>query len=304
MSQHIPQSSPPPSSQNLPLSGPTPSSTPSPFSPIGLIIIAIVTTQIGSAFAKTLFPQVGPAGVVFLRVSLAAIALLLLWRPRWTAETRRHWWLLARFGAALAMMNFSFYLAIERLPIGIAVAIEFLGPLGLATIKSRRWIDGFWVTLAAIGIILLTPWGGFEVDPIGVLFALVAASCWAAYIVFSAQTGQALPGGQGLAWAMAMGAVMLLPIGIAGAGTNMLKPSLIGMGLGLALLSSVIPYSCEMEALRSLPVYVVGILLSLEPVAAAITGWLILGEILTVRAMVAIVLVAIAAAGVSRPQTS
>ena len=271
---------------------------------MGLMAIAIITTQMGSAFAKGLFSQAGPAGIVFLRVGLAAIALLLLWRPRWTADTQNHWWLLARFGAALSMMNFSFYLAIERLPIGIAVAIEFVGPLGLAAFQSRRWIDGLWVVLAAIGIILLTPWGGFEVDPLGIVFALIAATCWVAYIVFSAQTGQALPGGQGLAWAMAMGAVILLPIAIVGAGTKVFNPGLIGLGLGLALLSSVIPYSCELEALRSLPVYVFGILLSLEPVAAAITGWLVLGEVLTVRAMVAIVLVSIAAAGVSRPQSS
>lgn len=268
------------------------------------MLIAIMTTQMGSAFAKALFPQIDPAGIVLLRVGFAAIALLLMWRPRWTIETQRHWGLLVQFGTALSMMNFSFYLAIERLPIGIAVAIEFLGPLGLAAVKSRRWIDSLWVALAAIGIILLTPWGGFEADPVGILFALIAASCWAAYIVFSAQTGQALPGGQGLAWAMAIGAVILLPIGIAGAGTSLLNPAIIGMGLGVAVLSSVIPYSCELEALRSLPVYVVGILLSLEPVAAAVTGWLVLGEVLTGRAMVAIILVAIAAAGVSRPQSS
>lgn len=282
----------------------SPSLAKPPVSPLGLMLIAILTTQIGSAFAKALFPLIGPAGMVLLRVGLAAIALLLLWRPRWTRETQQHWWLLVRFGTALSMMNFSFYLAIERLPIGIAVAIEFLGPLGLAAVKSRRWIDGLWVALAAIGIILLTPWGGFDVDPVGILFALIAASCWATYIVFSAQTGQALPGGQGLAWAMAIGAVILLPIGIAGAGSSLLNPAIIGMGLGVALLSSVITYSCELEALRWLPVYVVGILLSLEPVVAAVTGWLVLGEVLTVRAMAAIVLVAIAAAGVSRPQTS
>ena len=290
-----------PKIQSTPLSQPA---VQPPVSPLGLMFIAIITTQIGSAFAKALFPQVGPAGMVLLRMGLAAIALFLLWRPRWTTETQHHWSLLVRFGAALVTMNFSFYLAIERLPIGIAVAIEFLGPLGLAAIKSRRWSDGLWVVLAAIGIILLTPWGGFDVDPVGILFALLAASAWAMYILLSAKTGQVLPGGQGLAWAMAIGAVILLPIGIAGAGMSLLNPAIVGMGLGVALLSSVIPYSCELEALRSLPVYVVGILLSLEPVTAAITGWVVLGEVLNLRAMVAIVLVAIAAAGVSRPQAS
>ncbi|NER00761.1 MAG: EamA family transporter, partial [Cyanothece sp. SIO2G6] len=204
--------------------------------------------------------------------------------------------------AALALMNFSFYLAIARLPIGIAVALEFTGPLGLAIISSRQWIDGMWAVLAGMGIGLLTPWGGFEVNAWGILFALMAASGWAIYIICSSKVGQVLPGGQGLAWAMVASALILLPIGTYGAGMTLLQPHLLGLGLGVALLSSVIPYSCELEALRSLPVYVVGILLSLEPVAAALTGWLILGETLTVRAMVAIVLVAIAAAGVSRPQ--
>lgn len=241
--------------------------------------------------------------MVFLRVALAAIALLFLWRPRWTPETKRHFPLLFGFGFALVSMNFSFYLAIERLPIGIAVAIEFLGPLGLAAFKSRHWLDGLWVGLAAIGIILLTPWGGFDIDILGILFALLAASAWAAYIILSAKTGQALSGGQGLAWAMVIGAVLLLPIGVAGAGMSLLNPAIIGMGLGVALLSSVIPYSCELEALRSLPVYAVGILLSLEPVTAAVSGWLVLGEVLSLRAMVAIMLVAIAAAGVSRPRS-
>lgn len=273
-----------------------------PIPPLGLMGIAIVTTQMGSAFAKSLFPQVGPTGMVMLRVGLAAIALLLLWRPQWTANTQKHLPLLLGFGTALAVMNLSFYLAIERLPIGIAVALEFTGPLGLAIATSRQWIDAVWGILAGIGIVLLTPWGGFEVNPWGIAFALVAAACWALYIIFSSRTGRLLSGGQGLAWAMTISALLLLPIGIANTGLTTLQPPVLAMGLGVALLSSVIPYSCEFEALRLLPVYVVGILLSLEPVVAAITGWVILGEVLTIRAMVAVVLVAIAAAGVSRPR--
>ena len=274
-----------------------------PIPPTGLILIAVITTQFGSAFAKSLFPQVGPAGMVLLRVGLAAITLLLLWRPRWTAETQRHLPVLVGFGLALSVMNFSFYLAIERLPIGIAVALEFLGPLGLAVITSRQWIDMVWASLAGIGVVLLAPWGGFEVNPWGIVFALIAAGGWASYIVMSAKTGRALPGGQGLAWAMAIGALLLFPIGVTTTGMTLLNPTILGLGLGVALLASVIPYSFELEALRSLPVYVVGILLSLEPVVAATAGWLVLGEVLTIRAMIAIVLVAIAAAGVSRPRT-
>ncbi|NET09034.1 MAG: EamA family transporter, partial [Symploca sp. SIO2B6] len=181
-------------------------------------------------------------------------------------------------------------------------SLEFLGPLGLAIATSREWGDMMWAVVAGIGVVLLAPWGGFQVDPWGILLALLAAGGWATYIVLSAKTGRALPGGQGLAWAMAIGAVLLLPIGISSAGMRLLSPQILALGLGVALLASVIPYSCELEALRLLPMYVVGILLSLEPVVAALSGWLILGEVLNVRAMIAIVLVAIAAAGVSRPQ--
>ncbi|MEB3230689.1 MAG: EamA family transporter [Leptolyngbyaceae bacterium] len=281
---------------------PSPSAPQFPIHPLGLVGIAIITTQMGSAFAKSLFPQVGPAGMVLLRVGLAAIALLLFWRPRWTAVTRQHLpWIIA-FGATLALMNFSFYLAIARLPIGIAVALEFTGPLGLAVFSSRQWLDVMWAVLAGIGIVLLTPWGGFEVDPWGIGFALMAATGWASYIICASKIGQVLSGGQGLAWAMVASTAILLPIGFQSAKIAVLHPQLMGMALGVALLSTVVPYSCELEALRSLPVYVVGILLSLEPVVAALTGWLILGETLTVRAMMAVVLVAIAAAGVSRPK--
>ncbi|GAB4369047.1 MAG: EamA family transporter [Elainellaceae cyanobacterium] len=268
--------------------------------PTSLVLVSIVSTQIGSALAKTLFQQVGPAGAVLLRVGLAAVLLFLLWRPRWHSQIRRHLPLVALFGISLSLMNLSFYAAIDRIPIGVGVALEFIGPLGVAVANSRRWLDGLWVGLAAIGIVLLAPIGGFELDWWGVVLALFAGGCWAAYILLSARTGRALAGGEGLAWAMAIGTVMLLPIGVAAGGSALLQPHLLAIGLGVALLSSVIPYSFELEALRSLPVQVFGVLLSLEPVAAAIAGFVILGETLELRAMIAILLVTIAAAGAAR----
>ena len=268
--------------------------------PTSLVLLSVGSTQLGSAFAKALFQQAGPAGVVFLRVGFAAAVLFLLWRPQWRSEVRTNLWLLMLFGLSLAFMNFSFYAAIERIPIGVAVALEFVGPLGVAVANSRRRLDLLWVLLAGVGIVLLTPFGGFILDGWGVVLALLAGGLWAAYILLSVRTGQALAGGEGLAWAMAIGAFVLLPIGIAAEGASLLQPSLLFAGFGVALLGSAIPYSLELEALRSLPVQVFGVLLSLEPVAAAIAGFIILGERLEFRAMVAILLVTIAAAGAAR----
>ncbi|NJL86376.1 MAG: EamA family transporter [Leptolyngbyaceae cyanobacterium SM1_1_3] len=265
--------------------------------PMGLVLFSIGSVQIGSALAKSLFQQVGPTGMVLLRVGLAAVILFVIWRPRWQGLVRTHLWLLVAFGLSLALMNWSFYEAISRIPIGIGVALEFLGPLGVAIANSRRWVDGLWVLLAAAGILLLAPFQGVEVDPLGVALALLAGGFWAAYILLSARTGRAIAGIDGLAWAMAIATVVLLPVGILGEGAALLQPQALTLGLGVALLSSVIPYSFELVALRSLPVKTFGVLLSLEPVAAAIAGWLILGETLSLRAIVAILLVSLAAAG-------
>jgi inner membrane transporter RhtA len=241
--------------------------------------------------------------MVMLRVGFAAIVLLLLWRPSWRTINHTNYRLLILFGLALAMMNFTFYLAIERVPIGIAVTLEFIGPLGIAVVNSRRWLDLLWVSLAAVGIILLAPIGGLVLDPLGILLALTAGALWATYIVLSARVGHAFPGGTGLAFAMTFGAIVLLPIGIAAGGVTLLNPHLLGLGLGVALLSSALPYSLELEALRWMPMRVFGVLLSLEPVAAALMGFLILGETLELRAIVAIVLVTIAAVGAARFST-
>src|SRR3954463_15249920 len=197
-------------------------------------------------------------------------------------------------------MNLTFYEAIARIPLGIAVTIEFAGPLAVAIALSRRRLDALWVVLAAVGILLLArPGGGGDLDTTGVLLALLAAVFWASYILLSARAGQAFPGGSGLALAMVVGGVVLLPVGVAGGGSALLDPGLLAAGAGVALLASAIPYSLELEALRRLPTQVFGILMSLEPAIAALTGFVILGEGLRGRDVIAIVLVACASAGAS-----
>lgn len=268
-----------------------------PVSPTVLVFLSIASTQLGSAIAKTLFDQLHPAAVATLRVGFAALMLILLWRPQWRQLDRSTALIVSGFGLSLALMNLSFYLAIDRIPIGIAVTLEFLGPLGVAVFTSRRWIDLVWVLLAAVGIALLTPVGAASLDLTGVLLALIAGGYWALYILLSVRVGRALAGGAGLAMAMIIGAVVLLPIGIATGGATLLQPSIWLTGASVALLSSALPYSFELEALRWLPTHVFGVLLSLEPAVAAAMGFLILGETLSLRSIMAIVLVTIAAAG-------
>jgi inner membrane transporter RhtA len=262
------------------------------------VIAGIASTQVGGAIAKTLFDDLGPTGTVLLRTAFAALALALLWRPRVAGRSRDDVLLALAFGVALAAMNLSFYEAIDRIPLGIAVTIEFVGPLAVAIGGSRRALDAVWVVLAAAGILLLARGGG-DVNAAGVGFALLAGACWAAYILLSARTGRAFPGGSGLALAMAFGALLLLPVGVAGGGSALLDPALLAAGAGVAMLSSAIPYSLELAALRRLPTAVFGILLSLEPAMAALAGFVILGEGLRARDGVAIGLVAAASAGAS-----
>ena len=263
-----------------------------------LVILAGLTVQVGSALAKSVFTLAGPLGTVFLRVALSAALLFVLWRPRWHA-TRSHWPLVMAYGGILTLMNTSFYLAIDRIPLGIAVAIEFTGPLGLAVIKSRRWLDLIWVTLAAIGVLLLAPLQGSGLDPIGLGFAALAALSWAGYILLAAATGKVVPGIEGLAWAMVFGTFLLTPIGIGAAGSRLLDGQLLLIATAVAALSSA-TYALELVALRRLPVNVFGVLLSVEPMLAAASGFVVLGETLTLRSLVAVILISIAAAGSAR----
>jgi inner membrane transporter RhtA len=262
------------------------------------VVVGIASTQTGAAIAKTLFDDLGPAGTAFLRVFVAAVLLMVIWRPRIARHTRKDLATAAAFGLALAAMNLTFYEAIDRIPLGIAVTIEFVGPLAVAVAGSRRVLDGLWVLLAATGIVLLARAGG-EVETTGVLLALLAGAFWAAYILLSARAGQAFPGGSGLAIAMAVGGTALIPVGVAGGGADLLDPGLLAAGAGVAMLASAIPYSLELEALRRLPARVFGILMSIEPAMAALAGFVILGEDLRGRDMVAIALVAAASAGAS-----
>ena len=270
--------------------------------PTALVLFSIVSVQLGAAVAKSLFDSLGPGGTVFLRIAFAALVLFLLVRPKLGGHDRVGYLVAGLFGLALAGMNFSIYLAFDRIPLGVAVTLEFIGPLGVAVAGSRRVLDLLWVVLAAAGILLLAPLGvlgGMDLDPVGVAFALLAGCLWACYILLSARTGSAFPGGTGLVIALCVGTLVLFPFGIAGAGYALLDPKLLLAGFGVAMLSSAIPYSLELEALRKLPARIFGVLMSLEPAVAALAGLVVLGERLEMRAVAAVLFVTIAAAGAS-----
>jgi inner membrane transporter RhtA len=234
---------------------------------------------------------------VLLRLGLAALVLVAIWRPRPGGLTGPQLRAVALFGVALAGMNGCYYLALDRIDQGVAVTFEMAGPLGVAVAGSRRGIDLVWVALAAAGILLLTGGAGGDLDALGAAFALAAGAFWAAYILLSARIGRALPGGQGLALAMVVGALVVVPPGAADGGGELLAPGLLAAGLGVAVLSSVIPYSLEMEALRRMPERVFGVLMSLEPAAAALAGFVVLGQDLGARQLTAIGMVVVASAG-------
>ena len=262
-----------------------------------LVFLAVASVQFGAALARTLFDDAGPAGTVFLRVLFAGIVLALLWRPALRGHSRADWRLVVGFGVTLAAMNLFFYESIDRIPLGLAVTFEFVGPLGVAIAGSRRALDVLWVALAAAGILLIAAPGSSGLDVIGVVYALLAGACWAAYILLSARTGRAFEGGDGLALAMVVSAVVLIPLGVASGGSALLDPEVLALGAAVAMLSSAIPYSAEFEALRLMPEHVFGVLLSLEPAVAALAGFLVLGQELGARELAGIALVAGAVAG-------
>jgi inner membrane transporter RhtA len=271
--------------------------------PVGLVVLGMLSVQIGAAFAKTLFPALGPYGTVFLRLLFAALILMVWWRPRVRGHSRRDYLLVLVFGLVFAAMNSLFYAALDRLPLGIAVTVEFVGPLGVAVFGSRRLLDLLWAALAAGGIVLLTPLTGVsavQIDPLGLALALLAGLCWAAYILISVRVGRSFPGGTGLALGMAVGAVLAAPLGIWQGGQNLLEWPLLATAAAVALLSSVIPYSFELEALRKLPARVFGVLMSVEPAIAAVVGFIVLGEALGERELVAIGLITAASIGATR----
>lgn len=277
-------------------------------SSIFFILGSCTALQFGAAMAAHLFDDLGTWGVTVLRLGFAALVLMIITRPHIFRWTRQQWLAVALFGIAMAGMNGFFYASISRIPLGTAVAIEFLGPLVLAAALSRRRNDIICVGLAALGMLLLgldSFLGSDPLDPVGVVFVLIAATSWAAYIVTSARVGQKVPGAGGLAMAMVIGTLIVLPIGLPGALVGVTNPHLLGMAVLTAMLASLIPYSLEFAALRRMPRHVFGVLMSLEPVFAAVAGWLILNQHLGVSRSIAICLVVVAsvsAAIVNRPK--
>jgi inner membrane transporter RhtA len=258
-----------------------------------------VAVQIGAGIAKGLFDELGPAGTVLLRTLFGAAVLAALWRPRVRGHARGDLGVAVAFGLVLAAMNLTFYEALDRIPLGVAVTIEFAGPLAIAVAGSRRRLDVAWVVLAAAGILLLVRAGGGGANLAGVGFALAAAACWAGYILLSQRAGRAFPRGEGLALAMVVGTVVLLPLGVAGAGSSLLSLGPLAIGAAVGILSSAIPYSLELEALRRLPARVFGVLLSLDPAIAALIGFVLLGQALAAREVGGIALVVAASVGAS-----
>jgi inner membrane transporter RhtA len=261
-------------------------------------MLAIVSVQVGAATARGLFSSLGVGGTVFVRIAGGALVLALLSRPRLRGYTRDQYVLLVLFGLALAGMNYAFFLAISRIPLGIAVTLEFVGPLSVALFGSRHALDVLWGLLAATGIVLLAPLTGTSLDPLGVAAGLVAGALWAAYILLNVRVGRAFMGREGLALALIVAAVLLLPGGVS-ARKQLLQVHTLIVGTVVGLLSSVVPFSLEMEALRRVPARVYGVVISLEPVVATVIGALFLGESLVLRDLAAIGLVTIAAAGSS-----
>lgn len=266
--------------------------------PTALVLLGIVSVQLGSAVAKHLFGAVGSLGTVALRLSFAAVLLLMLWRPSPRRE-RRTWVVVVGYGVTLGLMNLCFYLALDRIPLGIAVTTEFLGPLAVALAGARRRLDAFYALLAAGGVVLLMEGRG-DLDLVGFVFALAAGACWGLYILVGAALGRRTSEGNGLALGMAVAALVAVPFGAADSGTALLQPWVLVAGLAVALLSSVIPYSLDLEALRRMPPRVFGILMSLEPAMAALVGLLVLQEPLHWSQWIAVLCVVAASAGATR----
>ncbi|MFI5637949.1 EamA family transporter [Streptomyces goshikiensis] len=282
------------------------SARPSPLGPVALVVSAGISVQFGAALAVMVMPRVGAAGVVTLRLAAAAVVLLLICRPKVRGHSRSDWTTVVWFGVTMAGMNGLFYQAIDRIPLGPAVTLEVLGPLALSVAVSRRLVNLLWAGLALAGVVLLSTHGGGGfggLDPLGAALALGAGGMWAAYIVFSARTGRRFPQADGLALAMAVAALLSLPLGVLEAGSDLLLPGTLALGVGVAVLSSVLPYTLELLALRRLPAPTFAILMSLEPAIAAAAGFLVLHQAMSGLDALAIALVIAASMGAVRSQT-
>ncbi|WP_405907999.1 EamA family transporter [Streptomyces sp. NBC_00828] len=270
--------------------------------PLGLVLAGGISVQFGGALAVTLMPRVGALGVVALRLAVAAIVLLAVCRPKVRGYSRADWGTIVVFGITMAAMNGLFYQSVDRIPLGTAVTLEVLGPLALSVLASRRAVNLVWAGLALGGVFLLGGGGFSSLDPLGVAFALSAGAMWATYIVFSARTGRRFPQADGLALAMVVAAVVFLPLGIVESGSKLLVPTTIALGAAVAVLSSVLPYTLELLALRRLPASTFAILMSLEPAIAATAGFLVLNQALSLTEACAIALVIAASMGAVRTQ--
>ncbi len=269
------------------------------FSPVWLVLIGILSVQLGAAVAKSLFGEISPTGIVWLRLVTSALLLGLIARPVLRGRRRGDWAVVLGFGVALGVMNWAIYQAFARIPLGVAVTIEFVGPLAIAVVGSRRARDLLWVALAGAGVLLLGLQPG-DVSLAGAGFALLAGGAWAAYILLSARTGALWPGLDGLAVASLVATVLLAPAALGSAGEALVDPRILAVGAAVGLLSSVIPYSCEMVALRRLPPPVFSILMSLEPAVAALAGIVVLGEFLSGTQWLAMACVVVASVGATR----
>lgn len=267
-----------------------------------LVLLSIVAIQLGSASATQLFPILGVSGTVAVRIIISALILALASGTKaltFGQTFKDNWQLLFAFGLCIVAMNLFFYQAIARIPLGTAVAIEFIGPLGVAAITSRRLIHFAWIGLAALGIVLLSPLSGVDLDPLGIVFALMAGTAWALFIVLAGNIGKRIPGNEGLAIGMSVAAIIMLPVAIPISGELVLNPLVLLAVLGVALLSTAIPLTLEFQALKRLSSRSYGILISLEPGVAALVGAILLGELIGLKGLIALACVMIAAIGIS-----
>lgn len=267
---------------------------------VALVVGGLACQEVGASLAVLLFPSTGPLGMVMLRLVFSAVLLIAIARPTLRGRSAGAWRSVVTFGLVLALMNGFFYLALERLPLGVTVTIEVLGPLTLSVIVARRLSAWLWAVLALVGVVLLAGGGWEDLDLIGVLFALAAAACWAGYILSSARVGREFSQLDGLAIAMVIGATVALPFGIADAGSALLNPVTLGLGAAVAVLSSALPYALELIALRRLAASGFAVLMSLAPATATIAGWIFLQQVLTPVELAGIALVIVASIGAVR----
>ena len=264
-----------------------------------LVLISIISVQVGAAIGRSVFDEIGAAGVTLLRVGIAAVVLLVALRPALRSWSRASWRAAIVLGVTMAAMNLTFYLSLRTVPLGVAVTVEFLGPLALALVQTRRVADLLWVVLAGAGVALLGLDSASDIPVSGLLLAGLAGVFWAGYILASAHLGQTLPGMDGLAISLVVASLLVLPFGFEGAVRALDDPVVLATAAAVAILSSVIPYGLELEALRRIPTRVFGILMSMEPAAGALAGWIVLSQGLSARELLAMLLVSLASLGVT-----